>query len=138
MVIKLKNTVMNTQEIGSQFIGTPWNNDQEIYNFASERHDIMGLDWDKVRVELISKGLNDSYADAIIANLMNVENEDKGTNNKRKYISWVLSALFAVVAYFILRPVAYGISPEYGRYILIGLIATGLTLIKNYREGKDS
>ena len=127
---------MNTQEIGSQFIGTPWNNDQEIYDFAIERHDIMGWEWNRVRGELVSKGLNDTYADAIIANLKDVENEDEGIKNKRKYISWILSALFAVVAFFILRPVAYGISPEYGRYILIGLIAAGLTLIKNYKEGK--
>ena len=127
---------MNTQEIGSQFIGTPWNNDQEIYDFAIERHDIMGWEGNRVRGELLSKGLNDTYADAIITNLKDVENEDEGIKNKRKYISWILSALFAVVAFFILRPVAYGISPEYGRYILIGLIAAGLTLIKNYKEGK--
>ena len=136
MVIKLKNTVMNTQDIGSQFIGTPWNNDQEIYNFASEKHDIMGWDWTRVKADLITKGLNEAYADAIIANLKEAETEDEGEKNKKKYISWILSALFAVVAYFILRPVAYGISPEYGRYILIGMIAAGLSLIRNYKEGK--
>ena len=127
---------MNTQEIGSQFIGTPWKNDQEIYDFASERHDVMGWDWTWVKADLITKGLNEAYADAIIANLKEAETEDKGVKNKRKYISWILSALFAVVAYFVLRPVAYGISPEYGRYILIGMIAAGLSLIRNYKEGK--
>ena len=127
---------MKTQEIGSQFIGTPWKNDQEIYDFVSERHDVMGWDWTRVKADLVANGLKDAYADAIIANLKDVENEDEGVKNKRKYISWILSALFAVVAFFILRPVAYGISPEYGRYILIGLIATGLTLIRNYKEGK--
>ena len=127
---------MNTQEIGSQFIGTPWKNDQEIYDFASERHDVMGRDWNRVKAELIANGLNVSYAEVIIDNLKVVETEEAGNDNKRKYLSWVLSALFAIVAYFVLRPIAYGISPEYGQYILIGMIATGLSLIRNYKEGK--
>ena len=127
---------MNTTENGSQFIGTSWKNDQEIYDFARERHGVMGWDWTLVKADLINKGLNDSYADAIIENLKVVEKEETGNDNKRKYISWGLSILFAFIAYLILRPLAYNMSPEYGRYILIAMIAVGLSFIRKYREGK--
>lgn len=127
---------MNTQEIGSQFLGTPWKNDQEIYDFASERHDVMGWDWTRVKADLVANGLNAAYADAIIENLKVVEKEETGNDNKRKYISWGLSILFAFIAYLILRPLAYSMSPEYGRYIIIAMIAVGLSFIRKYREGK--
>lgn len=127
---------MNTQEIGSKFIGTPWKNDQEIYDFASERHDIMGCDWNRIKAELIAKGLNVAYAEAIIDNLEVVETEEAGNDNKRKYISWGLSILFAIIAGIILHPLAYGISSEYGRYILIAMIGVGLSFIRKYSERK--
>ena len=127
---------MNTQEIGSPFIGTPWNNDQEIYDFASERHDVMGWDWTRVKASLIANGLNDAYADAFIENLKVEEREESKKDNKRKYISWGLSILFAFIAYLILRPLAYSMSPEYGRYILTAMIVIGLSFIRKYRNGK--
>ena len=127
---------MDAQEIGSQFIGTPWKNDQEIYDFASEKHDVMGWDWNRVKAELVSNGLNESYANGIIHNLKEADEEESKKDNKRKYISWCLSLLFALIAIFVLRPLAYNISPEYGRYIFIGMIAAGLTIIRSYREGK--
>ena len=96
----------------------------------------MGWDWTRVKADLINKGLNDSYVDAIIENLKVVEKEETGNDNKRKYISWGLSILFAFIAYLILRPLAYSMSPEYGRYILIAIIAVGLSFIRKYREGK--
>lgn len=90
---------MNTQGIGSQFIGTPWKNDQEIYDFACERHDVMGWDWTRGKADLINKGLNDSYADAIIENLKVVEKEETGNNNKRKYF---VGSFYSVCFYSIL------------------------------------
>lgn len=132
---------MDAQILESPFAGTPWKNDQEIYDYANHRIVEKGWDWDQVKAALVNEGLNSDYADAIIENLKvaTVEVDDvevDKSKKKRKYISWGLSILFAVIVSYFLTPLAYVISPTYGRMILIIMISGGLTLIRNYKEGK--
>lgn len=60
----------NKGNYSSPFVGTPWNSDQEIYNYAVHRRYELGWDWIDVKNDLTSNGLNERYADAIIQNLI--------------------------------------------------------------------
>lgn len=55
------------------FQGTPWSSDQEIYDYAMGLKQNVGWEWHNVRNSLVSQGLDEQYADAIIANLIAVE-----------------------------------------------------------------
>lgn len=57
-------------QLASPLEGTPWTTDDEIYEYASHRRYQLGWDWNDVKTDLVSRGLNGGYADAIIVNLM--------------------------------------------------------------------
>ena len=60
----------NTAIFASPFEGTPWNSDEEIYNYASNKKYNLGWGWNDVKNDLINHGLEEGYADAIIQNLI--------------------------------------------------------------------
>lgn len=60
-------------EYTSPFEGTPWNSDQEIYDFASQKRYEIGHPWEKVHEFLTAEGLDKDYAEAIIGNLKEQE-----------------------------------------------------------------
>lgn len=63
----------NTFSGDSPFAGTPWNSDQEIYDYASNLRYNMGWTWENVKNSMVSQGLNSDYAEAIVNNLIAVE-----------------------------------------------------------------
>lgn len=137
MVFNIKTiTIMENIELNSPFIGTPWKSDQEIYDFALEKRKIFECDWDEIESLLKSQDLDPDYAAAIVANLKEQEETLAPQDiKKRKWIAAGLSVVWAIIAVLIVRPLAYMMSPEYGRYLFIGIIAIGLSLINQYRKG---
>lgn len=126
---------MITTEYASPFEGTPWNNDDEIYEFALHKRNQIGYDWEAIHSSLTAEGLNSDYAQAIIANLQEQENARR-QSTERKWVAGFLSVLWAILSVYLIRPFAYSISPEYGCYIFIAIIGAGLTLINQYRKGE--
>lgn len=127
---------MSVIESNSPFEGTPWNSDQEIYDFASHKRSQLGHDWDEVHSLLTAEGLNHDYAGAIIANLKEQETFAKQDKKKRKWMAAGLSILWAMIAVLFIRPISFMISPEYGQIIFIALVAIGLGIINAYRKGE--
>ena len=108
---------MNTQEIGSQFIGTPWVNDQEIYDFASERRDVMGWDWNRVKAELVAKGLSVSYADAIIENMKMAEEVSNTPKTSNMFLRYLGGVFLVIVISFVARLLIGPIYPGSEKFI---------------------
>lgn len=127
---------MEKTELNTPFTNTPWNDDQEIYDFASQKRYQMGHSWEEVHTFLAAEGLDPDYADAIIANMKEQEAITIQDRKKRKWISAGLSIAWAIIAVLIFRPFSYMVSVEYGRYIFIGIMAVGLALINRYRKGE--
>ena len=63
--------IENNNGNSSPFMGTPWGSDQEIYVYASHLRYELGWDWNNVKNDLVHKGLEEGYTDAIIQNLIN-------------------------------------------------------------------
>ena len=118
--------------------GTPWNSDQEIVDFALQKRNELGYEWEDVLSLLNSEGLDKDHAEAIISNLREQEEVSaKQDINERKWIAGVLSFGWAILAVLFIRPLSYMISPEYGRIIFIAIIGLGLSFINQYRKGEN-
>ena len=126
---------MDATEFNSPFEGTPWNSDEEIYDFVSHKRNQIGHDWDEIHSFLTAEGLDGDYAHAIITNFQKQAVENQARTN-RKWIAGGLAYLWAIVAVLFIKPISYTMSPEYGRYIFIGIIGVGLALINQYRKGE--
>lgn len=124
---------MEANNNNSQFEGTPWNNDEEIYAFAAELKYDKGHDWETVKSHLISNGLDDNYSDAIILNLKDLESKEKSKRRKKKIIYYLLNTLWIAFAIAVVRPFAYGISEIYGKIIFIFIVVVGLNIVRQYR-----
>ena len=118
--------------------GTPWNSDQEIVDFALQKRNELGYEWEDVLSLLNSEGLDNDHAEAIISNLKEQEEVSaKQDINERKWVAGVLSFGWAILAVLFIRPLSYMISPEYGRIIFIAIIGLGLSFINQYRKGEN-
>lgn len=118
--------------------GTPWNSDQEIVDFALQKRNELGYEWEDVVSLLNSEGLDNDHAEAIISNLREQEEVSaKQDINERKWIAWVLSFGWAILGVLFIRPLSYMISPEYGRFIFFAIIGLGLSFINQYRKGEN-
>ena len=53
-----------------QYGNTPWESDEEIYEYASHRRYELGWKWNVIKYDLVKMGLDEGYADAIIENLI--------------------------------------------------------------------
>lgn len=53
----------------SPFHGTPWNSDEEIYDFVIIKKYHENEDWEEIKYDLKIRGLDAHYADEIIANV---------------------------------------------------------------------
>ena len=79
----------------SPYDGTPWNSDQEVYEFATHKNLNSGWDWYTIRDYLISQGLNQEYANAIIQNLITASREEdqKPATYTRGFIVGIFSSI---------------------------------------------
>lgn len=95
-------------------------------------------EWDEIVSMLTSEGLNADYAQAIVDNLKEeTEKSSYAKSKNRKLIVVALSVVWAIIAVFFIRPLSYMMSPEYGRYIFIGIVGIGLGIINQYRKGEE-
>lgn len=61
----------------SPFEGTPWNSDEEIYDYVIDKKYAEEWTWEMVKLSLVQKGLDENYADAIIQNTQEEGKEAK-------------------------------------------------------------
>lgn len=127
---------METIEFKSPFEGTPWNSDQDIYDFASHKRYQLSYEWEDVQSFLTAEGLDHDYAKAIVENLKEQEGLINKEKKKRKWIAAGLSIAWAIIAILFIEPFSYRMSPECGRYIFVGIVAMGLGMIHRYRKGE--
>ena len=66
---------MESAEIATQFIGTPWTSDEEIYRHVDDLKYRDKKSWKNIRENLISNGLDPDYTDAILDNCKDEQNE---------------------------------------------------------------
>lgn len=127
---------MNTTGIISTLEGTPWNSEEEIYEFAVNKKYCLGWDWESVKGALINNGLDENYAESIVASLQEAEkdNDKIKSTAPNKAFCYVLSVAWVIFALCVIRPWAYMWSPEYGRFIFIAIAGFGVTLLRQYRK----
>lgn len=87
--------------LNSPFDGTPWNNDDEIYDFVIEKKFGNDWDWDSIKASLLKNGLNEEYADAIIANIRKAGREEHNKTIIKGVAHILLGILVAVLGYYI-------------------------------------
>ena len=129
---------METTNLSSPFEGTPWSNDEEIYDFAIKKKQRYECDWNDVVPFLTAEGLDSNYAQAIVENLKVSFKASPAKDKKSKRNAIIFSVIWAVLAVFIIRPISYMMSPDYGRYIFIGIIGIGFGIINQYRKGENA
>ena len=77
----------------SQFEGTHWTNDQQIYDFITHKKISTGWDIADIRKSLISQGLDEEYADAIIQNYIEASQKIDPTTYGTGIIVGIISSL---------------------------------------------
>lgn len=58
----------NNGSVGTTIFGSPWSTDQEIYDYVIQKRYVEEWEWSDVKDSLMSQGLPEHYADAIIEN----------------------------------------------------------------------
>lgn len=144
-------------ELTSAFDGTPWNNDQEIYDYASHKKYQLGHAWEEVHGFLVEEGLDKDYAEAIIENLKELENTTTGIDAYDENVpsdesvgGWLAVFLYLGVGLGTLITLfsTFAVLSEpllpsdfklfgYG-YILCFLVLAIMTLVQFHRKAKDA
>lgn len=126
---------MNTTDLQSGIMKTPWSTEEELYAYVSHKRTNMNWSWDDIKNTLIKEGLDEEHAESVISSLQEEEvkkanepSKGKGTGTGTKII---LSIFWAVVVVFFIKPIIMDWSPEYGRYILLVIIGIGINAIRN-------
>ena len=86
---KVSGQPQNISDPQSPFNGTPWKSDQEIYDYASNLKYNLGWGWPYIKEELVRKGLNPQYAEAIVNNLIAVAPSQNGTYNDASGLEYI-------------------------------------------------
>ena len=129
---------MEAREQSSPFEGTPWSNDEEIYDFAIKKQQRYECKWDEVVPFLTAEGLDSDYAKSIVDNLKESYESTRTMDKKRKRNVIIFYVILAIVGIFVVRPIAYMISPDYGKYIFMGIVGMGASLFNRYRRDEET
>lgn len=80
----------------SPFYGTPWTNDEEIYDHVIRLRYEEEWDWEYIRQNLIDNGLEAYYADAILANTQS-EGKKAKTTTRWRGVGELAAAIFLII-----------------------------------------
>lgn len=123
----------------SQFTGTPWKSDEEIYEFVLHRKNRMGLEWEDINKHLVKEGLDEEYAYAIIENLKNAEHGEYANNVKRiKRNRRLCQVIWAIIFFLVIMPIVYSLTVNYARIVSLMIYAIGFNGIKQSFANKIS